>query len=70
VAPRQNTVSLWFRSSFTGSPDVHAIASAPVMYQVHAAAAWAIFAVCHRVAARPTEPGTAGRRWRSIGVRY
>jgi nitrate reductase gamma subunit len=90
----RNTVSVWFRSLFTGSPDVHAIATAPIMYQVHAAAAWAIFAVWpfsrlvhawsyplwylwrpfivyrHRIAVRPTEPGTSGRRWRRIGVRY
>jgi nitrate reductase gamma subunit len=90
----RNTVSLWFRSLFSGRPDVHAIASAPVMYQVHAAAAWAIFAVWpfsrlvhawsyplwylwrpsivyrHHVAAHPAEPGTSGRRWRRIGVRY
>jgi nitrate reductase gamma subunit len=90
----RNTVSIWFRSLFTGSPDVHAIATAPIMYQVHAAAAWAIFAVWpfsrlvhawsyplwylwrpyivyrHRVAVRPAEPGTSGRRWRRIGVRY
>jgi anaerobic selenocysteine-containing dehydrogenase len=24
----------------------------------------------HRVPSRPTEPGTSGRRWRRIGVRY
>lgn len=88
------TVGVWFRSLFTGHPDVHVIASAPVMYQVHAVAAWAIFAVWpfsrlvhawsyplyylwrpyilyrHRVPSRPTEPGTSGRRWRRIGVRF
>ncbi len=77
-----------------GSPDVTAIASAPVGYQVHAASAWLIWAVwpfsrlVHawsaplwylwrpyivyrgRVAARPAEPGTSGRRWRKIGVPY
>lgn len=41
----RTTVSPWFRSLFTGNPDVSAIADAPVMYQVHATAAWAIFAV-------------------------
>jgi nitrate reductase gamma subunit len=41
----RNTVSPWFRSLFTGSPDVHAISSAPIMYQVHATAAWMIFLV-------------------------
>ncbi len=41
----RNTVSVWFRSLFTGSPDVDVITRAPIMYQVHAAAAWAIFAV-------------------------
>jgi nitrate reductase gamma subunit len=38
-------VSVWFRSLFTGSPAVDAITSAPIMYQVHASAAWIIFAV-------------------------
>ncbi|NKZ02265.1 respiratory nitrate reductase subunit gamma [Actinomadura latina] len=41
----RNTVSPWFRSLFAGSPDYRAIAAAPVMYQVHATAAWMIFAV-------------------------
>ncbi|HEX5496625.1 MAG TPA: respiratory nitrate reductase subunit gamma [Mycobacteriales bacterium] len=41
----RNTVSVWFRSLFAGSPDAHAIGSAPIMYQVHATAAWMIFAV-------------------------
>jgi nitrate reductase gamma subunit len=39
------SVSVWFRSLFVGSPDIHAITSAPIMYQVHATAAWVIFAV-------------------------
>ena len=71
-----------------------AIADAPIMYQVHATAAWAIFAVWpfsrlvhawsyplwylwrpyivirSRVAGRPAEPGTGGRKWRKIGVPY
>ena len=41
----RNSVSVWFRSLFTGSPDVHVIANAPIMYQVHASAAWVIFLV-------------------------
>jgi nitrate reductase gamma subunit len=41
----RTTVAPWFRGLFTGSPDVHAIASAPVIYQVHATAAWVIWAV-------------------------
>jgi nitrate reductase gamma subunit len=90
----RNTVSVWFRSLFTGNPNVHVIESAPIMYQVHAAAAWAIFLVWpfsrlvhawsyplwylwrpyvvirSRIARRPTEPGTGGRKWRKIGVPY
>jgi nitrate reductase gamma subunit len=41
----RTTVSPWFRGLFSGDPDVHAIAAAPLMYQVHATAAWMIFAV-------------------------
>lgn len=41
----RTTVSPWFRSLFTGNPDSAAIDRAPVMYQVHATAAWMIFAV-------------------------
>lgn len=41
----RNTVSPWFRSLFAGSPDYRAISAAPLMYQVHATAAWMIFAV-------------------------
>ncbi len=41
----RNTVSPWFRSLFAGSPDHRAIGAAPIMYQVHATAAWMIFAV-------------------------
>ena len=90
----RSTVAPWFRGLFTGSPDVHAIASAPLIYQIHATAAWAIWMVWpfsrlvhawsvplwylwrpyivyrSRVAARPAEPGTSGRRWRKIGVPY
>ena len=39
------TVAPWFRGLFSGSPDVTAIANAPVVYQVHAASAWLIWAV-------------------------
>ena len=41
----RTTVAPWFRGLFTGSPDVHAIATAPLIYQVHATAAWLIWAV-------------------------
>jgi len=41
----RTTVAPWFRGLFTGSPDVHAITSAPLIYQIHATAAWAIWAV-------------------------
>jgi nitrate reductase gamma subunit len=88
------SVALWFRGLFAGNPDVKVIAHAPVIYQLHAACAWAVIAVWpfsrlvhawsypvwylwrpfvvyrSRVAARPNEPGTSGRRWRKIGVPY
>ncbi len=88
------SVSPWFRSIFYGQPDVTAVAHAPLIYQVHAIAAWVIFAVWpftrlvhvwsyplwylwrpyivyrSRVPRHPAEPGTSGRRWRRIGVRY
>jgi nitrate reductase gamma subunit len=41
----RSTVSVWFRSLFAFNPNAAAISSAPVMYQVHASAAWIIFAV-------------------------
>jgi nitrate reductase gamma subunit len=41
----RDTVGVWFRSLFEGNPDVAAISTAPIMYQVHAVAAWAIFLV-------------------------
>ncbi|MCL4312789.1 MAG: respiratory nitrate reductase subunit gamma [Actinobacteria bacterium] len=90
----RQSVSVWFRSLFTGNPNVAVIAHAPLLYQLHATAAWVIFAVWpfsrlvhawsyplwylwrpfvvyrERAAARPNEPGTSGRRWRRIGVRY
>ena len=76
------------------APEVSTISNAPVVYQVHAASAWLIWAVWpfsrlvhawsyplyylwrpyivyrHRTASPPAEPGTSGRRWRRIGVRY
>ena len=90
----RTTVAPWFRGLLRGQPDVAAITHAPVVYQVHATAAWLILAVwpfsrlVHawsyplwylwrpyivyrgRRAAPPTEPGTAGRRWRKIAARY
>lgn len=41
----RTTVGPWFRSLFTGQPDVTAISGAPVIYQVHAAAAWIIWGI-------------------------
>jgi len=41
----RNSVSVWFRGLFAGDPHVHLISNAPIMYQVHATAAWVIFAV-------------------------
>ncbi len=88
------SVALWFRGLFVGDPDVVAIAHAPLIYQIHATAAWMILAVWpftrlvhawsyplwylwrpfiiyrSRVPTHPGEPGTSGRRWRRIGVRY
>ncbi|MGH9056407.1 MAG: respiratory nitrate reductase subunit gamma [Acidimicrobiales bacterium] len=90
----RQSVALWFRGLFAGSPDVMPIAHAPFLYQLHATAAWAVIAVWpfsrlvhawsapiwymwrpfvvyrSRVATRPNEPGTSGRRWRKIGVHY
>jgi nitrate reductase gamma subunit len=90
----RTTVAPWFRGLFTGRPDVTTITGAPVIYQVHAIAAWVIWGVWpfsrlvhawsypvwylwrpyvvyrSRRAGRPVEPGTSGRRWRKIGVRY
>ena len=40
----RTTVSVWFRSLFTGNPNVHAIMSAPLIYQIHASLAWLIIA--------------------------
>jgi nitrate reductase gamma subunit len=90
----RQSVSLWFRGLFAGSPNVRAIAHAPFLYQLHATAAWAVLIVWpfsrlvhawsypvwylwrpyivyrRRVAVHTNEPGTSGRRWRRIGVRY
>ncbi|MGH9115228.1 MAG: respiratory nitrate reductase subunit gamma [Acidimicrobiales bacterium] len=90
----RQSVSLWFRGLFSGSPDVTPIAHAPFLFQLHATAAWAVIGVWpfsrlvhawsapvwymwrpflvyrSRVATRPNEPGTSGRRWRKIGVPY
>jgi nitrate reductase beta subunit len=41
----RTTVAPWFRGLFTGQPDVSAIAGAPIIYQVHATAAWVILGV-------------------------
>ncbi|MGH3720118.1 MAG: respiratory nitrate reductase subunit gamma [Pseudonocardiaceae bacterium] len=39
------SVALWFRGLFVGDPDVAVIAHAPLIYQIHATAAWMILAV-------------------------
>ncbi|HEX6470897.1 MAG TPA: respiratory nitrate reductase subunit gamma [Streptosporangiaceae bacterium] len=41
----RNTVAPWFRGLFTGRPHTEAIATAPLIYQIHATAAWVIWAV-------------------------
>jgi nitrate reductase gamma subunit len=41
----RTTVAPWFRGLFSGQPDVSAIAGAPIIYQVHATAAWVILGV-------------------------
>jgi nitrate reductase gamma subunit len=41
----RSTVSPWFRGLFSLNPDVAAVASAPFIYQLHAASAWLIWAV-------------------------
>ena len=41
----RSTVAPWFRGLFAFQPDVDAIAGATLIYQLHATAAWAIFAV-------------------------
>ncbi|HET7305322.1 MAG TPA: respiratory nitrate reductase subunit gamma [Segeticoccus sp.] len=90
----RDTISVWFRSLFTGVVDVGVPESAPVIFQVHAIAAWVLFLLWpftrlvhawsyplwylwrpyvlyrSRVARNTNEPGTSGRRWRRIGVRF
>ena len=41
----RTTVAPWFRGLFVGSPEVSSIAQAPFIYQVHATAAWTIWAL-------------------------
>jgi nitrate reductase gamma subunit len=41
----RNSVALWFRGLFAVNPDVVAITHAPLIYQIHATAAWAILAI-------------------------
>lgn len=41
----RTTVGVWFRGLFIGQPDVHAISTAPLIYQIHATAAWVIWGV-------------------------
>lgn len=41
----RTTVGVWFRGLFVGQPDVAAIATAPVLYKIHATSAWVIWAV-------------------------
>lgn len=41
----RETVSLWLRGIFSLNPDVHLIASAPWIFQVHATAAWLFLAL-------------------------
>jgi len=38
------TVGVWFRGLFVGRPDVAAMVSAPLVYQIQATAAWVIWA--------------------------
>jgi nitrate reductase gamma subunit len=87
-------VSPWFRGLFIGHPDVAAVTTAPLIYQVHAISAWMIWMVWpftrlvhawsyplwylwrpyvvyrSKEPRRLNEPGTGGRRWRRIGVRF
>jgi nitrate reductase gamma subunit len=41
----RETVAPWFRGLFTLDPDTSLIAGAPLVYQVHAAAAWFLYAL-------------------------
>lgn len=40
----RSTVGVWFRSLFTGRPDASVMVTAPFLYQLHASAAWVIWA--------------------------
>jgi nitrate reductase gamma subunit len=39
----RDTISIWFRSLFTGSADVSVALQAPLYFQIHAVAAWLLF---------------------------
>jgi nitrate reductase gamma subunit len=41
----RHTISPWFRGLFSGNPEVATVVTAPIIYQVHAIAAWVIWAV-------------------------
>ena len=41
----RSTVGVWFRGLFIGRPDVAVMATAPFLYQLHAASSWVIWAV-------------------------
>ncbi len=41
----RQSVALWFRGLFAANPDVRPIAHAPLVYQIHATAAWAVLAI-------------------------
>ncbi len=41
----RTTVGPWFRGLFTFHPEVATVATAPILYQVHAISAWVIWAV-------------------------
>jgi respiratory nitrate reductase, gamma subunit len=41
----RSTVGVWFRGLFTGNPTVNTMNTAPFMYQLHATAAWVLWAV-------------------------
>lgn len=90
----RTTVAPWFRGLFWFHPDTTTIATAPLIYQIHATSAWLIWALWpfsrlvhawsfplwyvwrpyvvfrRRRPGHPNEPGTGGRKWRRIGVRY
>jgi nitrate reductase gamma subunit len=41
----RETISLWFRGLFNANPDVTAALKAPLIFQIHAVAAWAVILV-------------------------